>query len=94
MHRLIIAGLNGQQIAAKDIALLHTQIFFNPEGGCFLKPRVGKLCDQPWDSADTQGCSKTREPWAGGKNTVGVQESETWVRTRASLWVDMFGPSG
>jgi len=50
MHRLIIAGLNGQQIAAKDIALLHTQIFFNPEGGCFLKPRVGKLCDQPWDS--------------------------------------------
>ncbi|MDA1143100.1 MAG: hypothetical protein O3B01_31455, partial [Planctomycetota bacterium] len=24
-----------------------------------------------------------REPWAGGKNTVGVQESEMWVKGRA-----------
>jgi hypothetical protein len=28
---------------------------------------------------EPQGCSKTREPWAVGKNSVGIHRTEIWI---------------
>ena len=39
----------------------------------------------------TQGCSKTREPWAGGRNTFGIQEHKKCGQ-RAGLFASV--PSG